>query len=90
MGATHKKNVEELINFYYDPANAAMLAAWVNYVTPVVGAKEEAMKLDPALAENQLIFPTADFLQNAHGFRSLTGAEELAFTKAFQEVLLGA
>ena len=90
MGATHKKNVEELINFYYDPANAAMLAAWVNYVTPVVGAKEEAMKLDPALAENQLIFPTSEFLQNAHGFRSLTGAEELAFTKAFQEVLLGA
>jgi undecaprenyl pyrophosphate phosphatase UppP len=90
MGATHKKNVEELINFYYDPANAAMLAAWVNYVTPVVGAKEEAMKIDPALAENQLIFPSEDFLKNAHGFRSLTGKEELSFTKAFQEVLLGA
>jgi spermidine/putrescine transport system substrate-binding protein len=90
MGATHKKNVEELINFYYDPANAAMLAAWVNYVTPVVGAKEEAMKIDPALAENQLIFPSEEFLKNAHGFRSLTGKEELSFTKAFQEVLLGA
>lgn len=90
MGATHKRNVEELINFYYDPANAAILAAWVNYVTPVVGAKEEAIKLDPALAENQLIFPSEEFLKNTHGFRSLTGKEELAFSKAFQEILLGA
>jgi spermidine/putrescine transport system substrate-binding protein len=90
MGATHKRNVEELINFYYDPANAAILAAWVNYVTPVVGAKEEAIKIDPALAENQLIFPSEEFIKNAHGFRSLTGKEELAFSKAFQEILLGA
>ena len=90
MGATHKRNVEELINFYYDPANAAILAAWVNYVTPVVGAKEEAIKIDPALAENQLIFPSEEFLKNTHGFRSLTGKEELAFSKAFQEILLGA
>jgi spermidine/putrescine transport system substrate-binding protein len=43
MGATHKSNVEQLINYYYDPAVAAELAAWVNYVTPVVGAQEEAM-----------------------------------------------
>jgi spermidine/putrescine transport system substrate-binding protein len=48
------------------------------------------MKLDPALAENQLIFPSEEFLKNAYGFRSLTGQEELSFTKAFQEVLLGA
>jgi spermidine/putrescine transport system substrate-binding protein len=59
-------------------------------VTPVVGAKEEAIKLDPALAENQLIFPSEEFLKNTHGFRSLTGKEELAFSKAFQEILLGA
>jgi spermidine/putrescine transport system substrate-binding protein len=90
MGATHKRNVEELINYYYDPAVAAELAAWVNYVTPVVGAKEEAMKIDPALAENQLIFPSEEFMKNAFGFRSLTGAESVQFSKAFQDVILGA
>jgi spermidine/putrescine transport system substrate-binding protein len=90
MGATHKTNAETLINYYYDPKNAAELAAWVNYVTPVVGAKEEAMKIDPALAENQLIFPSEEFLANTKSFRSLTGKEELAFSKAFQEILLGA
>ena len=90
MGATHKKNAEALVNFYYDPANAAELAAWVNYVTPVIGAKEEAMKIDPALAANQLIFPTTEFLANVHSFRSLSGAEEASFTKAWQAVQVGA
>ncbi len=89
MGATHKANAEALINYYYDPKNAAELAAWVNYVTPVVGAKEEAMKIDPALAENQLIFPSEEFMANTKSFRSLTGKEELSFSKAFQEILLG-
>lgn len=90
MGATHKKNAEALVNFYYDPANAAELAAWVNYVTPVIGAKEEAMKIDPALAANPLIFPTTEFLANVHSFRSLSGAEEASFTKAWQAVQVGA
>jgi spermidine/putrescine transport system substrate-binding protein len=90
MGATHKRNVEELINYYYDPKVAAELAAWVNYVTPVVGAQEEAVKIDPDLAKNQLIFPSEEFMKNAHGFRSLTGEESVKFSKAFQDVMLGA
>lgn len=90
MGAQHKKNVEALINFYYDPANAAELAAYVNYVTPVVGAKEEMLKLDPELAENPLIFPSDEFLANTHSFRALTGQEEQRFASAWQNVLLGA
>jgi spermidine/putrescine transport system substrate-binding protein len=90
MGATHKKNAEALIDYYYDPVNAAELAAWVNYVTPVVGAKEEAMKIDPALAENQLIFPSEETLAKTHAFRALTAQEEQRFASAWQNVLLGA
>ena len=90
MGATHKKNVETLINYYYDPVNAAELAAWVNYVTPVVGAFEEAVKIDPELANNQLIFPNEDTLSRCFGFRALSGAEEQTFSSAFQKILLGA
>jgi spermidine/putrescine transport system substrate-binding protein len=59
MGSAHKANAEELINYYYDPAVAAQVAAYVNYITPVVGAQEEMMKIDPALASNPLIFPDA-------------------------------
>ena len=89
-GATHKRNVEELINFYYDPANAAELALWVNYITPVVGAQDVAAEEDPELAENQLIFPNADTLSKSKAFRSLTGQEEQRFASAWQNLLLGA
>lgn len=90
MGSSHKKNAEALINYYYDPVNAAELAAYVNYVTPVVGAKEEMLKTDPALAENPLIFPSEEFLSNVYAFRALTGQEEQRFATAWQNVLLGA
>ncbi|CAB4625598.1 unannotated protein [freshwater metagenome] len=90
IGATHKKNVEQLINYYYDPVNAAELAKWVNYITPVAGAYEEAVKLDPALAENNLIFPSADFLTRTHAFRALNSQEEQTFSTAWQRILLGA
>ncbi len=90
MGSNHKKNAEALINYYYDPVNAAELAAYVNYVTPVVGAKEEMLKTDPELAENPLIFPSEEFLSNVFAFRALTGQEEQRFATAWQNVLLGA
>lgn len=90
IGSPRKSNAEELINYYYEPAVAAEVAAWVNYITPVVGAKEEAVKIDPKLADNQLIFPDASTLANAHIFRSLTPAQEQKYQAAFQKVILGA
>jgi spermidine/putrescine transport system substrate-binding protein len=90
IGATHKKNAEALINYYYDPVNAAELAAWVNYITPVAGAFDEAIKLDPELAENNLIFPSEEFLSFTHAFRALNPQEEQAFATAWQRILLGA
>ncbi len=90
MGATHKKNVEKLINYYYDPVNAAELALWVNYITPVVGAQDAAAAIDPELAESQLIFPNAETLAKSKAFRALSGQEEQRFSSAWQNLLLGA
>jgi spermidine/putrescine transport system substrate-binding protein len=58
------------MNFVYDPKIAAKIAAYVNYVTPVKGAKEEAAKIDPKLAENPLIFPDDDTLSKVVIFDS--------------------
>ena len=58
------------MNFVYDPKIAAQIAAYVNYVTPVKGAKEEAAKIDPKLAENPLIFPDDDTLSKVVIFDS--------------------
>jgi len=90
IGSPRKANVEALINYYYEPEVAAEVAAYVNYITPVVGAKEAAMAIDPELANNQLIFPDETTLSNAHVFRNLSPAEEQKYDAAFQQILLGA
>ena len=58
------------MNFVYDPKIAAKIAAYVNYVTPVKGAREELAKTDPATAKNTLIFPTDAMLTKLHQFDS--------------------
>ncbi|MET1019075.1 MAG: spermidine/putrescine ABC transporter substrate-binding protein [Microterricola sp.] len=89
MGSPRKKNAETLMNYYYEPEVAAEVAAWVNYVTPVDGAKEAAIAIDPALAENQLIFPNEETLSQVHVFRTLSNSEEQEFGAEYQSVLLG-
>ena len=56
------------MNFVYDPKIAAQIAAYVNYVTPVKGAREELAKTDPETAGNPLIFPTDQMLKQLHAF----------------------
>ena len=58
------------IDFYYDPKNAAMIEAYVNYVCPVEGAARRDADDRPDLANNPLIFPPADWLARLHQFRS--------------------
>jgi spermidine/putrescine transport system substrate-binding protein len=58
------------MNYVYDPAVAAKIAAYINYVTPVKGAKEELAKTDPETANNQLIFPDEETLAQVKQFDS--------------------
>jgi len=83
--AEAKASAEKLINWYYDPAIAAEVAAYVNYVTPVKGAQAEMEKIDPALAASEFIFPTEKTMANLSVFRSLTPTEETVWTEAFQK-----
>jgi spermidine/putrescine transport system substrate-binding protein len=85
VSAEGKANAEKLINFYYDPAIAAEVAAYVNYVCPVEGAQAEMEKIDPALAASPFIFPDAAMSSKLNVFRSLTPAEETAWGEAFQK-----
>ena len=83
--AEGKANAEKLINFYYDPAIAAEVAAYVNYVCPVKGAQAEMEKIAPELASSPFIFPDAAMSKRLNVFRSLTPAEETSWTEAFQK-----
>jgi spermidine/putrescine transport system substrate-binding protein len=87
--AKHKKNAETLINYYYDPAVMAQVAAWVNYISPVKGTKEILVKDDPDTAENPLIFPSEEVLSRARVFRGLSPEEETKYNAMFSELTTG-
>ena len=86
-GAAEPYGAEAYMNYVYEPEVAARIAAYVNYVTPVVGAKEVLAKQDPELAENELIFPSDETLSNLHPFVTLTEDEERQMTEAYQAVI---
>jgi len=85
--AAHKKNAEQLMNFYYDPEIAAMVAAYVQYISPVEGAKEAMAAIDPALVDNQWIFPSTQTLDNSYVFMTLTFEQDEAYQRAFQKAI---
>lgn len=87
VGARHKANAEKLINYYYDPAVAAQVEAYVNYICPVQGAKDEIAKINPELATNQLIFPDAATLAKVKVIRTLKPDEEKTFGGQFQTAI---
>ncbi len=89
--STHRSNAQQLMDYYYDPAVAAEVAAWVNYVCPVEGAQAEMEKIDPELAESPWIFPTAEFISknNIQQFRVLDAEEDIEFADLWSTKVMG-
>ncbi len=88
-GATHQKNAEKWINYYYDPVVAAKLAAWVNYICPVEGAQAEMEKIDPSLVDNKLIFPDEETLSVTFDFMPLDDRQQIAYEGDWSDVTGG-
>ena len=89
VGAPNPTAAEAFMNFVYDPQVQADIAEWVNYVTPVKGVKEILAKRDPALAKNQLIFPSSSYTKNCTFEPVLGGSQGQEVTKAFDRVIAG-
>jgi spermidine/putrescine transport system substrate-binding protein len=85
--AKHKKNAETIMNYYYDPEVAAIVAEYVQYITPVVGAQEAMAGIDPELVDNPWIFPSEEVLANAYVFMSLTPEQNEAYQREFQRAI---
>ncbi len=62
VGAPNSPAAYEFMNYVYEPENQAQIVEYVNYISPVTGVKEILTKKDPALANNELIFPSEKFL----------------------------
>lgn len=82
-----REQVQELIDYYYDPYVAAEVAAYVQYVTPVEGAQEAMLEIDPDLAEDPLIFPDDEMQAQIHIPRAITPEEDNRFAMEYQRVL---
>jgi spermidine/putrescine transport system substrate-binding protein len=87
--AAHKTNVESMMNFYYDPVNAAQLAAWNYYFCPVKGAQQEIGQFDKSAVHSQFIFPSEKTLQNGHAFMTLDEKQEQSYQTQFNGVMGG-
>ncbi|MFE9815658.1 spermidine/putrescine ABC transporter substrate-binding protein [Streptomyces sp. NBC_00236] len=85
--ARHKTNAEKLMDYYYEPPVAAQLAAYINYVCPVDGVREELARIDKAMAANTLILPDKAMAARSHAFRSLTAEEETAYEEKFAKLI---
>ncbi|WP_282694048.1 spermidine/putrescine ABC transporter substrate-binding protein [Streptomyces sp. CC208A] len=85
--ARHKANAEKLIDYYYELPVAAQLAAYINYVCPVDGVKDELAEIDPELADNTLILPDKAMAAKSRAFRSLTSEEETAYEEKFAKLI---
>ncbi|MGA9746945.1 MAG: spermidine/putrescine ABC transporter substrate-binding protein [Nocardioides sp.] len=87
--ATHQDNAERWIDYYYEPEVAAKLAAWVNYICPVEGAKEEMEKIDPSLVDNKLIFPDETDLEGTFDFMPLDDQTSITYERDWANVIGG-
>jgi spermidine/putrescine transport system substrate-binding protein len=87
--AEHKTNVETMMDFYYDPVNAAKLSAWNYYFCPVAGAQEEIARFDKSAVNSEFIFVDEQTLQTGYQFMSLSDSEETTYQRQFNEVMSG-
>jgi spermidine/putrescine transport system substrate-binding protein len=87
VGAPAAYTAQKFMDFVYDPQVQADIAEYVNYICPVDGVKEILTERDPALGENQLIFPDEQTLADAFIFRQLGPEEDAELSEAFQRVI---
>ena len=81
-------NAARWMDYVYDPVNAARIAAYVGYNSPVEGVQDELRK-DPetaALADSTLMFPDEATLEKVHVFASLDEDEEAQFEERFSAI----
>ena len=91
-GSPNAYAAADFMNFVYDPVQAAQLTAFVQFVSPVKGVKEELIKMGgeaAALADSPILFPTAADAARLKVFADLPADVDDAITAAFLKVTGG-
>jgi spermidine/putrescine transport system substrate-binding protein len=95
--AAHPLDAMTYMDFVYDPKIAAMLAEYINYITPVPGAQQviqqdadaatgEDKAYDEGLVKSPLIFPSQSDFARLRRYRVLTPAEEKTWNSIFEPI----
>jgi spermidine/putrescine transport system substrate-binding protein len=83
--------VARWMNYVYDPVNAARIAAFIGYNSPVEGVQEILADSDDeferALSESPLMFPDDATLEGLHVFKPLDEEEEAQFDERFSSII---
>ncbi|GAA3196716.1 ABC transporter substrate-binding protein [Actinocorallia longicatena] len=90
-----------MANFLFDPVNQGPLEEFINYVTPVPGARDVILKHAAEstgedkqtledLANSPLVFPSAEDMKKLKTYRTLDNTTEPVFQKIFQPIAQGA
>jgi spermidine/putrescine transport system substrate-binding protein len=80
------------MNFVYDPVQAAQLTAYVQYVTPVKGVRDELIRMGgdaAALADSPILFPDEAEAARLNVFADLPPEIDLAITERFLSITGG-
>jgi spermidine/putrescine transport system substrate-binding protein len=88
-GAANKFTAELMINYVYDPVNAARIEDYIYYVCPVKGADAEIKKLDPGAEANPLIFPPEDYVSKFREFQFLSDESEALLDELYLDLAGG-
>ena len=89
-GSENGNSVSQWMNYVYDPVNAARLTAYIKYISPVKGVREELIKMggkNAALAEDPLLFPDDVTLSRLQTWGGLSEAEETKFDERFSSIV---
>jgi spermidine/putrescine transport system substrate-binding protein len=99
--ATNPVDAIMLMDFFYEVENAATLAEYINYITPVPAAKQaieqhaaeatgEDKEFYEALATSPMVFPTEADYAKLHYYRDFANAEEQQqYQGIFEPITLG-
>jgi spermidine/putrescine transport system substrate-binding protein len=87
VGAPNTAAALGFANFVYEPKVAADITEWVTYVSPVQGVKDILVQRDPALGNDPLIFPSAQFTENCSTQDSPPDIDPV--NEAWQDVITG-
>ena len=91
-GAPNAFAAADWMNFVYDPVQAAQLTAWVQFISPVKGVRDELIKMGgdaAALADSPILFPTEEDAARLHVFADLPEEIDIAITERFLSITGG-